>query len=265
MPRPILALALTMWLFLPALADPGLAGYVETESALLERERALSEMAQGLEKWLSGRASLAHTQKTLESVQEQLNKPAPLAELEGLERSMLENVRDFVGSDEPTSERQRALFGTLGELTRDRSLKLAAWRSERLAGMQVDNPATKQWREWERNWLPIWRKEATLTYKLQLKLLKSKGSSEAENAALLREILALRLRAPKTPSSNELKSLQQYSLKRLAILARAAEQLSRLDQKKSRGAVTRLRRLSKKLDSLTSEFRDSRLAFLKTL
>lgn len=224
-------------------------------------------MASGLEKWLSGRASLASTKNLLgEVVEPTLTRRGPLPELKKTELSMVSSVKAFLNRDSHTADSQRELFGMLGRLNRDRSLVLAKWRTQQLEQLAKSAPKGQAaWIDWERQWLPIWEEEAELTYQLQLKLLKPKESTSEQNTALLRKVLALQLRGQGVLAKGDMEKVQGLSQKRITVIARAAEQLVRLERSGSRGAVRQVRKLSKKLDALTSEFREARLARMRSL
>lgn len=229
--------------------------FQSVETSLFARESTLAEMAGALESWLSGRATLEDTKVLVGKARTSLAQSSPVPALDSFEKEMANQIFSFLQSDEHTADGQRRLFRKLGESTRDRSLALIKWRQGEMPTLKAD----QAWKTWETAWLPLWKEEATLTYELQLKLLDPEQFSKAENSALLRELLALQTRAQKIEAGQDLEKLQSLSVERLTVLARAAEQLLRMDRTQSRGAVTRVRRLSKQLDALTREFRQLRL------
>lgn len=251
-------LALLALLYLTTLPAWAQTSYKEVETELYARESTLAEMANALETWLSGRATLEHTQSTIKSARSKLASAAPVRGLGEFEETIATEITTFLNGKEHTAEGQRRLFSKLGQATRDRSLALIEWRQAEIAKLKGES----DWKSWETSWLPLWKDEAELTYELQLKLLDPEKFSKAENSALLRKLLALQTQAQKIEASQDLEKLQSLSVERLTVLARAAEQLLRMDRTQSRGAVTRVRRLSKRLDALTREFRQLRLKAL---
>lgn len=245
------------------------ARYLACESEVSRHEEALSGLALSTEEWLSGRLKqqqmltrLAHSESALGSY---LNLPKPVAtQAFAAEQKMLRETRRFVEAKEPDSEGQKALFLKLGGLQESRTKSLLNWRlGQNKALARGGRPS--EYLAWEAHWLPLWLEEATLTRKLQLALLSDDETGVKEKKDILRSLLRLRVKGEKVQVGSQLQELQALSQERLTILARTAEQLIRMEKRKSRGALTRVRRLSKKLTRLTQEFQGKRLKQLKQL
>ncbi len=182
------------------------------------------------------------------------------------EQGMLDAVGGFTASQAPDAEGQKALFQRLNGFTRDRSNALLEWRGAANARFkQGSKPGTPRarYQAWEAAWLPLWKSEIDITYRLQADALKASRSEKA--SSYVREILALQRQAAAVVTPKELQELQDLSLRRLTVLARTAEQLQRLSEGESRGALTRVRRLSKELSDLGRQMQEMRLARLSAL
>ena len=145
-------------------------------------------------------------------------------------------------------------------------MALLQWRAaynESLRKSTKKDSARARYLTWESAWLPLWKSEVDITYRLQKSVLAKGGP--AQGAGFVRELLALQAKAAAVPAASELESLQEVALRRLTLLARTAEQLDRLGRGESRGAVTRVRRLSKDLTGLAEQLQDQRLAMLKAI
>ncbi len=231
-------------------------------------EGALAVLAESLEEWLAGRMKQVALVQKLEGISKTLSSYRGLdstvfSQVAGLEQKMLDRTLAFAKTDSPDSDGQRALFLSLSELNEKRNLALLGWRSKRvseLLAVDLPSPAHSYFR-WEAGWLPLWTEEVRLTGELQRRLLDS-GDDSQSNTDILKGLLRLRARAESIAVPDAYAPLNSLSKKRLTLLARTGEQLLRMDERKSRGALTRVRRLSRQLSELTEEFQLRRLAIL---
>lgn len=245
---------------------PAFNNFVETEKRVFRHETSLSKMAVGLENWLSGREKQIVLLKALNEVAAETKQPIGLPRTYGdtvasAEKSMVKMAQDFANSERPDSDGQRALFTGMSEQTQQRTLALLKWREAsvgKLRKSSIDS-GPRALLEWEAAWYPLWADEAKFTRRLQAGLLQD---STQDDADILKGLLALRIRAQGIEPPQQASGLHEKSLERLTILARTAEQLLRLEKRKSRGALTRVRRLSRKLTSITKQFQEERLQLL---
>lgn len=245
------------------------ASFLQAERQLLQQEQALSRLADGLEEWLAGRLAKEQLLIKLEEVSQDLKECPGLPrdssrKLLRLERTMLDKARSFATRNKPDGEGQRELFLSLSSLNEERTLLLLEWRTRQLTELLADSTPAELHAHyrWEASWLPLWREEAVLTRKLQQGLL-NEGPDQADHRAILQSLLRLRSRAEAVAPPALDRELHRLCLERLVILARTAEQLLRLEKRKSRGALTRVRRLSKRLSALTEEYQEKRLHVLQ--
>lgn len=231
-------------------------------------DQALATLAVGLEDWLAGRVELVTMKATLSQSKTKLSQalslPKALAsKVEKSESGLLIAVTGFTAEQAPDADGQRELFRQLNVFTRDRSLALLEWRFDnnaRLRKAAKKGSAAARFLDWEAAWLPLWRSEIELTFRLQKSAL-----DKTESASLVREVLAVQSKAASLAPSKELVPLQEMAAQRLTLLARTAEQLERLGKGESRGALTRVRRLSKEQAELGRKLQDQRLALLNSL
>ena len=251
----------------PALAeDSSFQRFVKTEKQILSHEQQLSKMASALEEWLSGRSKRSVLLETLKQVESATSRPPSLPAMtqkavESSERDMLRLVREFATSKDPDGDGQRRLFSGMSQTTEKRTLALLSWRTatvKELLSRKLPADRASQL-TWEAAWYPIWAEEAKYTRRLQAGLLEEATRDQSD---ILKGLLALRVRAQAIPCPPRLTELQKMSLERLTLLARTAEQLLRLEKRQSRGALTRVRRLSRKLSDLTEQFQSRRLELL---
>lgn len=227
-------------------------------------------MAAGLEDWLTGRQGLQATRQLLAAVRADLRSPLSLPKpltrrVSQAEDGLLQAVTAFTSENAPDAEGQRALFGKLNGLTRERAVAVLEWRSsnnQKLRAGQAGGTAKARYLAWEAGWLPLWKAEVDLTYRLQAHVLS--GSKE-QGKGFVRELLALQAKAAAVPTGKELGGLQDLAVRRLTLLARTAEQLDRLGRGESRGALTRVRRLNKEQTELGKQLQDQRMATLSAL
>lgn len=242
----------------------------QAEARVQKHDQALARLANGLEDWLAGRADLAAMKATVAAVKSQLSQPLSLpsevsTRVTQAEQGLLSAVNGFTTARAPDAEGQRALFEQLNVFTRDRSLALLHWRvrnNEQLRKQHKPGTQGSRYLEWEAAWLPLWKSEVDLSYRLQKSALSQK---EGQSAGFVRELLSLQSQAAAVNTPQELQALQEISLRRLTVLARTAEQLGRLQRGESRGAVSRVRRLSKELAELGQQLQERRLGFLNTM
>ena len=259
-----------VWLFfvLPVSAESSsFQRFVETEQQVLSHERQLSKMASILEEWLSGRAKRSALLETLKEVESATSRPPNLSKaaqntVRSSEAEMIRLVRNFATAEDPDGDGQRRLFSGMSRTTEKRTQALLSWRIQTVSELlkQKLSAAQKSQLVWEAAWYPIWSEETKYTRLLQAGLLEEATSEEGE---ILKGLLALRVRAQAIQCPERLADLQKLSLERLTILARTAEQLLRLEKRKSRGALTRVRRLSRKLSELTELFQARRFELLR--
>ena len=239
------------------------------EIALENSENQVGVVSEVLESWLSGRLKQDSALNRLRDTESRLTETPGLPRdvgkpIQATVRKMFSLSLEFVSRKNPDSRGQRVLFRELNRLTLSRNQAINSWRTSSLQ-KRAGSPAIQKWRTWELAWLDIWKRESKLTYTLQACMLKEKGQGRSEIQGLVKQLLKLRLDANSVPSDGAIKKLQALSLERLVLLARTADQVSRLDSGKSRGSVTRVRRLSRKLNAVSKEFRRARLAYLRTI
>jgi hypothetical protein len=244
---------------------------VAAEKGVQSHDRALARLAAGLEDWLSGRGELAAFGKTLRQVKADLGKSAGLprgtaAQVEAAERSLLASVSSFAAQRAPDAEGQRAMFQSLNNATRERALALLDWRAGNNAGLRKSarERSAREYLVWEAAWLPLWKSETEIGYRLQKAFLQ-KTPVEGAGSALIRELLALQARASEVPAGKSVQGLQELAVRRLTLLARTAEQLDRLGRGATHGAITRVRRLNKEQTELVRQLQEQRLAILTAL
>lgn len=219
---------------------------------------------------MAGRSDLAALKATLSQARTKLSTPLSLPKslsdkVARSEAGLLAAVGSFAAEQAPDADGQRKLFERLNSFTRERSLALLEWRSNNNASLRKSasqgSPAAR-FLSWESAWIPLWKSEIELTYRLQKSALTSSQGKERPST-LVREILAVQSQAASLTPSKELASLQEMASQRLTLLARTAEQLDRLGH--SRGALTRVRRLSKEQAELGRKLQEQRLALLMSL
>lgn len=242
------------------------------EKGVQEHDQALSALAVGLEDWLAGRVTLANFKTILTQTRTKLSRQLALPKTTGdrvakAETGLVAAVAAFAAEQAPDAEGQRSLFERLNTFTRDRSMALLEWRTSNNATLRKGvrkGSALARYLEWEAAWLPLWKSEIDLTFRLQKNAL-AKSESKGKASGLVREILAVQTRASALTPSKELTSLHEMAAQRLTLLARTAEQLERLGRGESRGALTRVRRLSKEQAELGRKLQEQRLALLTSL
>jgi hypothetical protein len=240
------------------------------EKGVLKHDLALARLAAGLEDWLTGRSDLAAIKATLAAVKSDLGQATTLpkdvaARSSKAEQGLLAAVAGFTAEQSPDSEGQRALFESLNGYTRDRSVALLEWRisnNRQLRSAAQKGAAQARYLDWEAAWLPLWKAEVDITYRLQKSVLHSSKAEKDNGPAFVRELLALQGKANAVPVPKELAALQEVAVRRLTLLARTAEQLNRLGRGESRGALTRVRRLNKEQTELGRQLQDQRLDIL---
>lgn len=237
------------------------------ELALDRSEDRVAIVSEVLESWLSGRLKQSSAIERLRQVKASLDEPDGLPQelRRTLQNSLAEMINlslSFIGQQNPDSEGQRRLFSELNRLTLKRNTAVNTWRSEKLRALKKGGRTFQAWRAWETPWLKIWREESSLTFSLQASMLKDKRGSQDEIKGIVKKILKLRVQADSIPTDTNTAPLQRLALERLTLLARTAEQVARLDSGKSRGSVTRVRRLSRKLTGVSKELRNLRLEYL---
>lgn len=250
-------------------APADLQGLLASETRVAHNEATWQKVAGSLEEWLSGRRDLAAMKADLVTAQKAIGSRPVVAGEVGrrvyqAERAMLAAVQGFVFQKEPSATSQRALFRTLNDLSRERALGLLDWRSEqaRLHSRSAGPSAAPYW-AWELAWLPRWRQEVELTHRLQSSALAEGGASSGQG--IVGDLLRLQSEASASTPAAPLAPLQETALQRLTVLARTAEQLERLSRSESRGALTRIRRLSRELAQLNGRLQEQRRAFLAAL
>lgn len=264
MRRLVFSLFLSLVVGQIALAQPG---FLSGEKEIHKHEKTLERLAEGLDRWLSGRSALRDFQSLLQQSQQSLTPYSSVAGAEGkaatqAEQEIVAAIRRFTQSSAPDAEGQRKLFLTLGQAHEKRTLALLRWRAAQEKSLLPSaRGRVKEQLQWEAGWLPIWTEEARLTGRLQKHLLSSTEKNDEKQ--LLQGLLQLKLKADKLPCPSSMKPLAHLSQERLTLLVRSAEQLVRLNQHQSQGAVTRVKRLSKKLSELTAEFQALRLQGLQ--
>jgi hypothetical protein len=244
------------------------------EKGVQRHDRALAQLAVTLEDWLTGRVDLAAMNATLKSSKSELGEPMNLprevaAKVSAAESGLVTSVSSFSAQRAPDAEGQRALFGRLNGFTRDRAMALLDWRASNnrvLSRGAKKETAGSRFLQWEAAWLPLWRAEVDITFRLQKSVLEpSKTQDSAKTSSFVRELLKLQATASAVKVPKELESLQDLALRRVTLLARTAEQLDRLGRGESRGALTRVRRLNKEQADLGRQLQEQRLAILASL
>lgn len=244
---------------------------LKAEQALQRHDQALAKLATGLEDWLSGRSDLKTIQTTVAASKLELNNTLSLSretssQVLAAQQGIVQAVSGFTANTTPSAEGQRALFARLNDYTRARSMALLQWRSNnnrRLLEANRQHRARADYLAWEAAWIPLWKSEIDITYRLQKQALSS--GTAAPGNSFVREILALQSQASAVALPQQHTALQELSVRRLTVLARTAEQLDRLGQGESRGAVTRIRRLTKEQSSLDVALQKERLSVLSKL
>lgn len=262
----VLLIAIT--LLQTALAEPeSFQDFLKNEKQIVSHELELSRMASVLEEWLSGRSKRSVLLETLKQVEAATARPPSLSKkakdtVKSTEAEMIRLIREFATEEDPDGDGQRRLFSGMSQTTEKRTLALLSWRAGVVKELLKQKlPAARSAQlTWEAAWYPIWAEEAKYTRRLQAGLLEESAGDDSE---ILKGLLALRVRAQAISCPERVADLQRMSLERLTILARTAEQLMRLEKRKSRGALTRVRRLSRKLSALTEEFQSRRLELLR--
>ncbi len=235
-----------------------------------KHDQALARLAGGLEDWLTGRQGLQATRQLLDGVGRELRTPLALpkpiaARVSQSESGLLQAVKAFTSESAPDAEGQRALFRQLNELTRNRAVAVLEWRSAnnaRLRAVAAKGSGRARYLAWEAGWLPLWKAEIDLTYRLQAHVL---SGAQGQSGGFVRELLGLQAKAGEVATAKELQNLQELAVRRLTLLTRTAEQLDRLGRGESRGALTRVRRLNKEQTELGKQLQDQRLATLSAL
>lgn len=248
-----------------------ISGYLRSEKSVQRHERALAVLASAIEEWLSGRQGLEATQKVLGTVRTELKAKlelpqAVVSKVQSSEKRLLDSVDRFLRNSSPDAAGQRALFESLNAATRDRALTLLEWRSSRNQALakQFSSGPRAAYFAWEAGWLAIWKEEVQLTYRLQKAFLDSQGRQAVEGKSFVRELLALQSKADKLAVPASLSGLSELAVRRLTLLARAAEQLDRVGAG-SRGALTRLRKLNREQMEADRQLQDKRLETLSKL
>lgn len=242
--------------------------FVSFESQIFRHEQALAVASRSLEEWLSGRLDQKAFLNQLD-VQKKSFGALPGSTGTAIRKSeldMLDSMGSFARSQQPTADGQRKLFLTLGELNCRRSEEYLQWRERELKGLLASKLpiGAKDYFAWEAAWNPIWLEEARLTRRLQQGMLSGSASGE-ESKKVLQGLLKLSERGAKIKAPGTARELQTLALDRVAVLARTAEQLIRLESRQSRSALTQVRRLSRKLSSVTEEFQGKRLQIIQSL
>lgn len=249
-----------------ALADR--SSFASFERRMYQHDQALAEVSQSLEEWLSGRLEQRAFLRRLEEQKRAFTAlPGKAGDsIRSSELRMVEAMAEFAGAKQPTAAGQQKLFLKLGELNCRRSVEYLQWRERELKSLLAGKPlsSTGEYLAWEAAWNPIWLEEARLTLSLQQGMLSGAGSGQ-EGKKVLQGLLKLSERGAKIKAPETAKELQTLALDRVAVLARTAEQLIRLEARQSRGALTQVRRLSRKLSSLTEEFQGKRLRIVQNL
>ena len=261
---------LVLFLSCAVAAQPTPSTYLAAEKEIARHEDRLTQVAEGLESWLAGRTDQAAFQQLIENAQA---GPATYRRLDpktaqavGLyEKELLRRIHAFANVKAPDSDGQRALFLRLGELTESRTRALMSWRQKELRQLLASDLTSEQhaYYRWQFSWTEIWDREADLTSELEHAFLGEDDSTSPQE--LLRALLKLRLRADSTACPKTLLGLDALSKERLTVLTRTAEQLLRLKERRSSGALTRVRRLSRQLSELTQKFRNQRIVRLESL
>ena len=250
-------------------AKHSFSSFVDTESILLRKEQRLSRLAEGLGEWVRGRSprdafsALLNTEKkALNNEQQDLPAHEFVHRLVGLERDMVLGMERLSSSETPNGSEQKQLFSLLNKKTQERTQVLLDWRYGRVVDFlsRGDGSVNHMYFRWEASWHPIWQEENRLAARLQSALL---DESTDDHKTILRALLRLRLRASHIAAPGHLSEIQKLAQERLAILARTGAQLVRLDDKKSRGTITQVRRLSRQLSALTDQFQVRRLSLLE--
>lgn len=248
-----------------------ISAYLSAEKSVQRHERALAMLAAAVEEWLSGRQGLEATQTVLRSVRAELKAKLHLPQavatkVQSSEKQLVDSVERFLRNSSPDAAGQKALFESLNAATRDRALGLLQWRASRNQALakQYSTGARAAYFAWEAGWLTIWKEEVQLTYRLQKAFLDSQGRQAVEGKSFVRELLALQSKADKLAVPASLSGLSELAVRRLTLLARAAEQLDRVGAG-SRGALTRLRKLNREQMEADRQLQDKRLETLSKL
>lgn len=217
-----------------------------------------------------GRSSLDAMQKVVAGTKTELKQPLSLpkdvsSQVVQAELGLINAVSSFTANKAPDSQAQRSLFESLNTHTRSRALALLQWRTQnnRSLSQKRHHQARTNFLAWESAWLPLWKAEVDITYRLQKNALSRSQSSSSSN--FVREVLALQAQANAIKTPKELSALQDIASRRLTLLARTAEQLDRLGRGESRGAITRIRRLNKEQSELGNQLQEQRLSQLSVL
>lgn len=253
----------------PALAEHG--GMVAAEEQIVSHEAVVTDLSKNLEEWLSGRMAQRAFLNKVDTLRQSLQAYTGLQAGTGeavlkLENGLLDAAAAFAKQESPTAAGQRQLFLTLGRLTEERTQKLLDWRAKEIGKMlkSEKSPKRKAYYAWEEAWIPLWREEARLTYKLQASVLSEKSEDKA-GREVLSSFLKLTAQADQLKVPDTAADLQSLSKDRLTVLTRTSEQLLRLEKRQSRSAVTQVRRLSAKLSTLTEQYQSARLKLLRAL
>ncbi len=250
-----------------------MARTIGSEESLRVHDNALVRLAGELESWLGGRQNQAVTKKSVETVGRVLTRPLELPsktkeKIVAAEAVLLRGVSRFLAESHPDMEGQRRLFQEINSAVRDRQMAVLEWRvsaNRDLIG-QTKNVKSLHWLSWEASWLPLWKSEVELTYALQRTFLERRDADEAELTSLVGSILRLQQQGRLVGTPAELTKLQELAEGRLTLLARTAEQLIRLRRVgESRGALTRIRRLSRDQAELSQQLQEARLQALRSL
>ncbi len=271
---PILSLLIVIACCGQALAQGGT--WLMGEEELRTRDLGLQKLFSATEEWLGGRMSLDKLKAELGEVKRVLASPAAglpeaeRAEIVALDTEVLGRVQAFSDLTEPSVESQKILFADLARLMRQRNLWALSWRKKELNRKLGQGPdaAPTRYLRWELSWVPIWEEEIHSTYELQsllLALSRGESGTSQKGKELTRRLLALQERAGNIAVPNELRALQDLSEQRLTLLARTSEQLLRLEQGQSRGALQRVRKLSRELAEFTERFQTLRLEKVRAL
>lgn len=249
----------------------GFAEYLRSEKSVQRHERALAVLASALEEWLSGRQGVDATHKVLGTVRNDLKAKlelpqAVVSKVQGAEKQLVDSVDRFLRNSSPDAAGQRALFEALNASTRNRALGLLQWRASINQALvkKYSFGARAAYLTWEAGWIAIWKEEVELTYRLQKAFLDSQGRQSVEGKSFVRELLALQAKADKLAVPASLSGLSELAVRRLTLLARAAEQLDRVGAG-SRGALARLRKLNKEQIEADRQLQDKRLETLTKL
>ena len=254
-----------------AAPDPGFSDYLRSEKSIQRHERSLASLSLALEEWLSGRQGVEATRKSLQVVKAELATKLELPQASAnkiltSEKQMVDSAERFLRAATPDAAGQLALFESLNASTRDRAIGLLQWRTSKNRELAKKSPngVRATYLAWEANWLAIWKEEAEIAYRLQKAFLSSQGRQSSDGKPFVRELLALQTKAGALKAPPSLSAMSELALKRLTLLARAAEQLERVGAG-SRGALTRLRKLHREQVEADRQLQDQRLETLSQL